>query len=138
MPKLLIALFLLGLISCTADKKLSGAYRSNQLVKGSYAQLILFKSDSTLQYTIFGKRQSRLDCDYKVTGKVLRVIFNYDQIYSLRNDQQDTISTLDTYPWYVFFRSTKCYFVLNIHHRKLVTKTHYPGETSEVKFIKVN
>ena len=138
MHKLLIAILFISIYSCTPDKKLSGAYRTNQTVKGSYTQIIFFSSDSTLVYENYGKCHSSLKFHYQIVEKVLHVIFYFDQLSSLRDDQRDKISTLDSYPLYIFFRTTKWYFPMNIRHHKLVVNSHYSGISTKVKFIKIN
>src|ERR1035438_6803906 len=54
MPKLLIALFLLGLISCSSPKTLSGYYRSNFAELGFFQTRIRFKTTDSLQYIFSG------------------------------------------------------------------------------------
>ena len=64
MPKLLIYVMLLGLFSCTFEKKLPGTWVTNPY--GLNKQIIHFTSDSTVQYISEGVNSDSLNGTYKV------------------------------------------------------------------------
>jgi len=95
------------------------------------------KSASTLMYIAIGYHDDKFNCTYKRTNNVLHVIFDYDQISTLRKEQRDSISTLDIYPLFKY-DSTRWEIMLNIRYHKLINKISGLGKTRKIKFVKVN
>jgi hypothetical protein len=87
MPKLLIALFLLGLISCNSPKTLSGYYRSNFAIIGFFGTHIMFKTSDSLQFVFEG------DMIYDSTVGSYRIFKNKLYVLFKRKDFDSNIVT---------------------------------------------
>jgi hypothetical protein len=123
MPKYLIVFFLLGLISCTPDKKLSGTYVCDVKIRRADRQVIDILTDSTLQCTYFGNKSDSASGSYKIKSGLVLIIFDQNKIGMKSKFSLDSMPILHLYPPYSD-DTMRWQLSFDILHHKLIGKDY--------------
>ena len=137
MPKLLIVFFLLRLISCTPDKRLSGSYECNIKIRSFDRQVIDILTDSTLKCIYFGTKNDSAYGSYKIKSGMVLILFDQNKIGMKSKFSLDSMPILHLYPPYSD-DTMRWQLSLDILHHKLVGTDYRMYKTKGYRLGKGN